>query len=80
MATLKAKDLRSLSTDELSDKAEALRKELFQLRFQAKLAKLENLMKLKQTKRELAKVLTVKNEMELPPALRTDRPRGKKNG
>ena len=80
MATLKARDLRSLSTDELSDKAEALRKELFQFRFQAKLAKLENLMKLKQTKRELAKVLTVKHEMGLPPALRADKPGGKKNG
>ena len=65
MATLKAKDLRSLSVDELTDKAEALRKELFQLRFDVKLAKTENLMKLKQTRREIAKILTVKREMEL---------------
>lgn len=65
MPTLKAKDLRSLSVDELGDKVEALKKELFQLRFDAKLAKTENLMKLKQTRREIAKVLTVKREMEL---------------
>ena len=65
MPTLKAKDLRSLSTDELEDKAEALRKELFQLRFDAKLAKLENMMKLKQTRRDLAKMLTIKREMGL---------------
>ncbi len=65
MATLKAKDLRSLSTDELDDKVEALKKELFQLRFDTKLAKIENLMKLKQTRREIAKILTVKREMEL---------------
>jgi len=64
MAQLKAKELRSLSKDELTDKAEALRKSLFQLRVDAKLAKLENLAKIKQTRRELAKVLTVKNEME----------------
>lgn len=65
MPTLKAKDLRSLSTDELSERAEGLRKELFQLRVDVKLAKLENLMKLNQTRRDLAKILTVKREMEL---------------
>ena len=65
MAILKAKDLRSLSTDELDEKAEGLRKEMFQLRLQAKLAKLEDLTKLKQARRDLAKVLTVKREMEL---------------
>lgn len=65
MATLKAKELRSLSIDELNDKAEGFRKELFQLRFDAKLAKLENMMRLKHAKRDLAKVLTVKREMEL---------------
>ena len=65
MAILKAKDLRSLSIDELGDKAESLKKELFGLRFQAKLAKLENFGKFRQTRRELAKVLTVRREMEL---------------
>ena len=65
MATLKAKDLRSLSIDELNDKAEGLEKELFQLRFDAKLAKLENVMRLRQAKKDLAKILTVKREMEL---------------
>ena len=65
MATLKAKDLRSLSIDELNDKADGLEKELFQLRFDAKLAKLENVMRLRQTKKDLARVLTVKKEMGL---------------
>lgn len=65
MPTLKAKDLRSLSQDELGERAEAIRKELFQLRSDAKLAKLENLMKLKDKRRELAKILTVQREMEL---------------
>lgn len=65
MATLKAKDLRSLSKDELDEKVQTLKKDLFQLRFDVKLAKTENLMKLKQTRREIAKTLTVKREMEL---------------
>ena len=64
MPSLKAKDLRSQSQDELAEKAENLKKELFQLRFQAKLSKLENLAKLKQARRDLAKVLTVAKEME----------------
>ena len=80
MATLKAKDLRSLSVEELDDKVQALKKDLFQLRFDTKLAKIENVMKAKQVRREIAKALTVKREMELPPALRADRPGGKKNG
>lgn len=65
MATLKAKDLRSLSVEELDDKVQALKKDLFQLRFDTKLAKIENVMKLKQVRREIAKALTVKREMEL---------------
>ena len=65
MATLKAKDLRSLSIDELNDKAQGIEKELFQLRFDAKLSKLENVMRLRQAKKDLAKILTVKREMEL---------------
>ena len=65
MPTLKAKELESLSIGELKDKADGLRKELFQLRVDTKLAKLENLMRLNQTRRDLARVLTVKREMEL---------------
>ena len=65
MSTLKAKDLRSLSIDELVEKAETFHKELFQLRFDAKLAKLEDLSRLRKVRRGLAKVLTIKREMEL---------------
>lgn len=63
MAALKAKDLRMLSKDELSEKAEGLRKERFQLRLQAKFGKLEDLSKLKQVRRNIAKILTVKHQM-----------------
>ena len=65
MPTLKAKDLRSLTVEELDEKAEGLRKELFQCRLEAKFAKLENLMRLRQIRKDLAKILTVKTEMEL---------------
>jgi len=65
MPALKAKELRSLSPDELAEKAEGLRKELFQTRWQAKMGKLDDLTKLRKLARDLAKVLTVKREMEL---------------
>ena len=64
MARLKAKDLRNLSPDELGDKANNLKKELFQSRMEAKLAKLDNVTKIRQTRRDLACVLTVKHELE----------------
>ena len=65
MPVLKAKELRSLSKDELAERAEALRKEGFELRLAAKFGKLDNLSKLKRLRRDLAKVLTVKKQMEL---------------
>ena len=65
MPTLKAKELRTLSIDELNEKAEGLRKERFQLRLQAKFGKLEDLSKIKQVRRNIAKILTVKRQMEL---------------
>ncbi|OGX05130.1 MAG: 50S ribosomal protein L29 [Omnitrophica bacterium RIFCSPLOWO2_12_FULL_50_11] len=64
MPGLKGKDLRALSVDELEEKAESLRKELFQLRWEAKLAKLQNLSRLRHARRDLARVLTVCREME----------------
>ncbi len=65
MPQLKAKELRSLSIDELKEREEQMRKELMNLRFAAKLAKLESFSKLRQTRRAIAKVLTVLKEMEL---------------
>ena len=64
MARIKAKELRSLSIDELTEKAAGFKKELFELRLQAKLSKLKDSSKLRYTRRDLAKVFTVRAEME----------------
>ncbi len=64
MPQMKAKELRNLSVDELDEKYEALKKELFQMRIQAKLQKLTNVSKIHQTKRLAAKILTVKHELQ----------------
>jgi len=64
MPQTKAKELTSLSTDELSEKYETLKKELFDLKFQLKLQKLTDTTRLRKTKRLIARVLTVKKALE----------------
>jgi len=59
---LRARELRDLSNDELKDRLAETRRELFNLRFQAATGALENLGRLKLTKREIARILTVQHE------------------
>jgi len=63
MARLKASELRNLSAEELTSKENDLRQELFNLRFQNATGQLENPVRISTAKKELAKVLTVKNEL-----------------
>ncbi|AIH04230.1 MULTISPECIES: 50S ribosomal protein L29 [Thermodesulfobacterium] len=62
---MKARDLRELSIPELKEKLASLREELFNLRFQKTVYKLENPMRIRQVKRDIARVLTVIREKEL---------------
>lgn len=59
---MRARELRELSIDELSQKEQDLKEELFNLRFQRATGQLENLMRLTQVKRDIAKVKTVLRE------------------
>jgi large subunit ribosomal protein L29 len=59
---LKLEDLRGLSAEELTDKAVNLKKELMQFRFQAKTGKLEQQTRIRETRRDVARILTVINE------------------
>ncbi len=61
----KAKELIGLSVDELNEKYEGLKKELFNLRVQAKLQKLTDTSKIQKAKRLIAKILTVKQLQEV---------------
>ena len=56
---LKIGDILNLSNEELREKETGLRKELMQLRFQAKTGKLERQCAMKETKRSIARILTV---------------------
>jgi large subunit ribosomal protein L29 len=55
-------DLRALSDDELARKLAESRRELFNLRFQSATGALENPARLKLTKREIARILTIRHE------------------
>ena len=61
---MRAKQLRELSDEDLDKKMAETRKELFQLRFQTATGGLENSARLRGTKREIARILTIKNERE----------------
>jgi large subunit ribosomal protein L29 len=59
---LRARELRDLSDEELDQKMAETRQELFNLRFQTATGVLENSARLRHAKREIARILTVKNE------------------
>ncbi len=59
---LKMTDILNLSTEELKDKMLNLKKELMQLRFQAKTGKLERQNLMRQNRRVIARIMTVINQ------------------
>lgn len=56
------KDLRALSIDELATREAELKKELFELRFQAATGQLEQTARLKEVKKQIARIKTVQSE------------------
>ena len=61
---MKPTDLRELSDEELKDKDQELKDQLFKLKFQHALGQLENAMKLKNIKRDRARIKTILIERE----------------
>jgi large subunit ribosomal protein L29 len=59
---MEAKDLRDMSADDLMQKRASLFEEIGHLKLQRATSRLENPMKLKQTKRDLARVETILRE------------------
>jgi len=62
MAEANATDLRAKTADELSAQLEALSKEAFNLRFQRASGQLENTARVRQVRREAARIKTILNE------------------
>jgi large subunit ribosomal protein L29 len=61
---VKALELRDMSLDELKGKETDLRKELFNLRFQQATGEIENPLRIRTVKRDIARVMTVLKEKE----------------
>ena len=62
MAATKASELRGSTDGDLEQKLKDLRDEQFNLRFQHSTGQLENTARMKQVRREIARVKTVMNE------------------
>ena len=62
---MKVSEIRELEPEEMQRKVDDLREELFNLRFQHGTGQLENSQKLKQTKRDIARLKTIIREVAL---------------
>jgi large subunit ribosomal protein L29 len=61
-------ELRELPGDELRTRLESSKEELFNLRFQLATGQLDNPMRIKEVRHEVARILTVLRERELEEA------------
>ncbi len=59
---MKPQELRELNIDSLKEKVNELEAEHFSLRFQAEMGQLENPIKLRDCKKDIARVKTILNE------------------
>ena len=62
---MKPSEIREMSPDEMQQKLKDLKEELFNLRFQLEVGQLENSARLKQMKKDIARVRTVLRQSEL---------------
>ena len=59
MAELKPADIRAMSADQMDDEVIKLKKERFNLRFQRATGQLENTSRLREARRDIARIKTV---------------------
>lgn len=62
---MKANEIREKTNEELAKELNELKKELFKLRFQHATNQLDNPMKIREVKKNIAKVKTIIREKEL---------------
>ena len=69
---MRANDLREKSAEKLNEELASLKQELFQLRFQLAINQLENPMRIKAVKKDIARVKTILRENEIKAANGTE--------
>ena len=62
---MKAKDIRALTTDQMLEKEKQYKEELFNLRFQQATGQLENTARLRQVRKNIARIKRILSEKEL---------------
>ena len=62
---MKTHELRSMSREELEEHARELRQELFNLRFRRTTQQLDNPLRIRTARKDLARTLTVLRELDL---------------
>ena len=61
---MKAADIRAKSSDELKDQLMSLHKEQFNLRFQQASGQLENTARVREVRRDIARIKTILQQMQ----------------
>ncbi len=69
---MKASEIREMTDAELKTKLQSLKEELFNLRFQLTINQLDNPMRIKAVKKDIARVQTVIRQNELSSAKQAD--------
>jgi large subunit ribosomal protein L29 len=62
---MKAKEIREMTQQELAEQLVSIKEELFNLRFQQATGQLENPMRIKEIKKDYARVKTILRQREL---------------
>lgn len=65
---MKASDVRAMTADQLSDELEKLNKERFNLRFQKATGQIENTARIRQIRRDVARIKTAQRSRVLAQA------------
>jgi large subunit ribosomal protein L29 len=65
---MKANEVREMTADELQNKLTGLKEELFNLRFQVATGQLDNPMRIRDVRKNIARIMTVMREKELKAA------------
>jgi large subunit ribosomal protein L29 len=62
---MKANELRGLTSEEIASRVDQLKSELFNLRFQLATGQLENPMRIRQVRKDIARAKTILKQREL---------------
>ena len=65
MAELKVEDIRRMTADQMDDEVLKLKKERFNLRFQRATGQLENTSRMREARRDIARIKTVARQKSL---------------